>query len=382
MSELGSIRESIIQLCNKFPNKYWRDLETTKGYPDEFIKVLGAEGFLSVLIPEEFGGAGLGLEAAGIILEEISRSGGHPGAFHAQMYTMGTIVKHGSEQQKQNCLPEIAAGKVRLQAFGVTEPAAGTDTTSISTFAERKGEKYIINGQKVWISRVEHSDLLLLLARTTPKDQIKHKTDGLSVFLVDIREAVDSGLTIRPVETMVNHHTTELFFDNLEIPKEALIGNEGEGFKYILDGMNAERILIAYECIGDAKFFIEQSSSYATEREVFGRAIAKNQGIQFPIARCYVQMRSAELMTQLAAKKFDAGEPCGEEANMAKLLASETSWEAGDTCLQTYGGLGMAKEYDIERKFRETRLYRIAPISTNLILSYIGEHVLGMPRSF
>ncbi len=295
---------------------------------------------------------------------------------------MGTILNHGSEQQKQNYLPAIAEGKLRLQAFGVTEPAAGTDTTSISTFAERKGEKYIINGQKVWISRVEYSDLLLLLARTTPKDQIKHKTDGLSVFLVDIREAVDSGLTIRPVETMVNHHTTELFFDNLEIPKESLIGNEGEGFKYILDGMNAERILIAYECIGDAKFFIERSSSYATERKVFGRAIGKNQGIQFPIARCYVQMRSAELMTQLAAKKFDAGEPCGEEANMAKLLASETSWEAGDTCLQTYGGLGMAKEYDIERKFRETRLYRIAPISTNLILSYIGEHVLGMPRSF
>ena len=382
MSELGSIRESIIQLCNKFPNKYWRELEKTKGYPDEFVKVLSAEGFLSVLIPENFGGAGLGLEAAGIILEEISRSGGHPGAFHAQMYTMGTILNHGSEQQKQKYLPAIAEGKLRLQAFGVTEPAAGTDTTSISTFAERKGEKYIINGQKVWISRVEYSDLLLLLARTTPKDQIKHKTDGLSVFLVDIREAVDSGLTIRPVETMVNHHTTELFFDNLEIPKEALIGNEGEGFKYILDGMNAERILIAYECIGDAKFFIEQSSSYATERKVFGRAIGKNQGIQFPIARCYVQMRSAELMTQLAAKKFDAGEPCGEEANMAKLLASETSWEAGDTCLQTYGGLGMAKEYDIERKFRETRLYRIAPISTNLILSYIGEHVLGMPRSF
>ena len=382
MSELSGIRESIIQLCNKFPNKYWRELEKIKGYPDEFIKVLSKEGFLSVLIPEKFGGAGLGLEAAGIILEEISRSGGHPGAFHAQMYTMGTILKHGSEQQKQNYLPAIAEGKMRLQAFGVTEPTAGTDTTAISTFAKRKGEKYIINGQKVWISRVEHSDLLLLLARTTPKDQIEHKTHGLSVFLVDIREAVGSGLTIRPIETMVNHHTTELFFDNLAIPFESLIGKEGEGFNYILDGMNAERILIAYECIGDAKFFIERSTSYASEREIFGRAIGKNQGIQFPIARCYVQMRSAELMTQLAAKKFDSGEPCGEEANMSKLLASEASWEAGDTCLQTHGGLGMAKEYDIERKFRETRLYRIAPISTNLILSYIGEHVLGMPRSF
>ena len=382
MIELGSIRESIIQLCKKFPNKYWRELEKTKGYPDEFVKVLSAEGFLSVLIPENFGGAGLGLEAAGIILEEISRSGGHPGAFHAQMYTMGTILKHGSEEQKQNYLPAIAEGKLRLQAFGVTEPAAGTDTTSISTFAERKGEKYIINGQKVWISRVEHSDLLLLLARTTPKDQIEHKTQGLSVFLIDLREAIGNGLTINPIETMVNHHTTELFFDNLEIPAEALIGKEGEGFNYILDGMNAERILIAYECIGDAKFFVERSTNYATDRKVFGRAIGKNQGIQFPIARCYIQMRSAELMTQLAAQKFDAGEPCGEEANMAKLLASEASWEAGDTCLQTHGGLGMAKEYDIERKFRETRLYRIAPISTNLILSYIGEHVLGMPRSF
>lgn len=382
MSNYQDIRDSIVKLCARFPNKYWRDLEKSNGYPDEFIKVLNDEGFLSVLIPEEYGGVGLGVEAAGVILEEISRSGGHPGAFHAQMYTMGTVLRHGSEEQKQNYLPRIASGELRLQAFGVTEPVAGTDTLSISTFAKREGDKYVVNGQKVWISRAEHSDLLLLLARTTPKDQVKRKTDGLSVFLVDIRNAVGNGLTIQPIEAMMNHHATELFFDDLEIPADSLIGEEGKGFRYILDSMNAERILIAYECIGDCKFFIQRATQYACDRVVFNRPIGQNQGVQFPIARCYTQMRAAELMTHKAAALFDAEENCGEEANIAKLLASEASWQAGDTCLQTHGGYGMAKEFDIERKFRETRLYQIAPISTNLILSFIGEHVLHMPRSF
>ena len=382
MSNYQDIRDSMIKLCERFPNEYWRELEARKGFPDEFIKVLNDEGFLSVLIPEEYGGVGLGIEAAGVILEEISRSGGHPGAFHAQMYTMGTVLRHGSEEQKQQYLPKIASGELRLQAFGVTEPVAGTDTLSIRTFAEKKGDKYIINGQKVWISRAEHSDLLLLLARTTPKDQVVKKTDGLSVFLVDIREAVGNGLTINPIEAMMNHHTTELFFDNLEIPADSLIGEEGKGFKYILDGMNAERILISYECIGDCKFFIDRATQYANDREVFGRAIGKNQGVQFPIARSYAQMRASELMTNKAAQLFDSGEKCGEEANIAKLLASEASWQAGDTCMQTHGGFGMAKEFDVERKLRETRLYQVAPISTNLILSFIGEHVLKMPRSF
>lgn len=382
MTDYQDIRDSVARLCQRFPNEYWRKLEAERGYPDEFIRVLTEEGFLSVLIPEEFGGAGLGVEAAGVILEEISRSGGHPGAFHAQMYTMGTILRHGSEAQKHTYLPEIAAGELRLQAFGVTEPAAGTDTTSIRTFAERRGDRYRVNGQKVWISRAAHSDLLLLLARTTPKDQVARRTEGLSVFLVDIREAVGHGLTIRPIETMMNHHTTELFFDNLDIPADSLVGEEGKGFHYILDGMNAERILIAYECIGDCRFFIERATAYARERIVFGRPIGQNQGVQFPIARAYADQRAAELMTREAARLFDAGKPCGTEANLAKLLASEASWKSGDTCLQTHGGIGFAKEFDIERKLRETRLYQVAPISTNLILSYVGEHVLDLPRSY
>ncbi len=382
MTDYQDIRDSVVRLCQRFPNEYWRKLEANTAYPDEFIRVLTDEGFLSVLIPEEYGGVGLGVEAAGVILEEISRSGGHPGAFHAQMYTMGTVLRHGSQAQKQNYLPKIAAGELRLQAFGVTEPVAGTDTTSIRTFAERRGDHYRVNGQKVWISRAQYSDLLLLLARTTPRDQVARKTEGLSVFLVDIREAVGNGLTIRPIETMMNHHTTELFFDDLDIPADALVGEEGRGFRYILDGMNAERILIAYECIGDCKFFIDRATAYASERTVFGRPIGQNQGVQFPIARSYADMRAAELMTREAARLFDAGEACGTEANLAKLLASEASWRAGDTCVQTHGGYGFAKEYDIERKLRETRLYQVAPISTNLILSYVGEHVLKMPRSF
>jgi len=382
MENLQDIRNSVIKLCERFPNEYWRELDQRKGYPDEFVRVLTEEGFLSVLIPEEYGGAGMGVEVAGVILEEISRSGGHPGAFHAQMYTMGTLLRHGSEAQKKKYLPDIARGDLRLQAFGVTEPAAGSDTTSIRTFAEKKGDHYLVNGQKVWISRAEHSDLLLLLARTKRSSEVSSKTDGLSVFLVDLREVKDKGLTINPIDTMMNHHTTELFFDDMKIPADSLVGEENKGFRYILDGMNAERILIAYECIGDGKFFIERATDYASNREVFGRPIGKNQGVQFPIARAYANMRAAELMTHQAAAMFDAGEPCGAEANMAKMLASEASWEAGDVCVQTHGGYGFAREFDIERKLRETRLYQVAPISTNLILSFIGEHVLGMPRSY
>jgi len=382
VSDYEEIRESVARLCARFPNEYWRQLDAERGYPDELIRVLTEEGFLSALIPDIYGGAGLGIGAAGTILEEISFSGGHPGAFHAQMYTMGTLLRHGSELQKEEYLPKIASGELRLQAFGVTEPVAGTDTTSIRTFAENRGDHYRVNGQKVWISRAQHSDLLLLLARTTPRDEVARKTDGLSVFLVDIREAVGNGLTIQPIETMMNHHTTELFFDNLVIPASSLIGEEGKGFRYILDGMNAERILIAYECVGDCKFFIDRARAYACERRVFGRPIGQNQGVQFPIARAYADMRAAELMTREAARLFDAGESCGAEANLAKLLASEASWKAGDTCLQTHGGYGFAKEFDIERKLRETRLYQVAPISTNLILSFVGEHVLDMPRSF
>jgi len=382
MDELQEIRNSLIKLCESFPNEYWRELDRDKSYPDDFIKILTEKGFLSVLIPEQYGGAGMGVSVAGVILEEISRSGGHPGAFHAQMYTMGTLLRHGSERQKQKYLPDIASGRLRLQAFGVTEPAAGTDTTSINTFAERKGDHYLVNGQKIWISRAAHSDLLLLLARTRPQQEVTRKTEGLSVFLVDMREVIGQGLTIRPIETMMNHHTTELFFDDMKIPADSLVGEEHRGFRYILDGMNAERILIAYECIGDCKFFIERASDYASNREVFGRPIGKNQGVQFPIARAYANMRAAELMTQKAAELFDTGESCGAEANMAKLLASEASWQAGDVCVQTHGGYGFAREFDIERKLRETRLYQVAPISTNLILSYISEHVLGMPRSY
>lgn len=382
MDQYQDIRDGITALCEAFPGEYWQKLDATSGYPDEFVRVLTESGYLAALIPEEFGGSGLGLAAAGVILEEISRSGGHPGVCHAQMYTMGTILRHGSDAQKARYLPSIASGELRLQAFGVTEPVAGTDTTSIRTTATREGDQYIVNGQKVWISRVEYSDLLLLLARTTPQNQVTKKTDGISVFLIDLRNAVGNGLTVRPIKTMMNHHTTELFFDDLKIPADTLVGEEGKGFRYILDGMNAERILIAYECIGDAKFFIHRAKTYACERVVFNRPIGQNQGIQFPIAKAYIDMRAAELITQEAARLFEAGEHCGAEANMAKLLASEVSWKAGDICLQTHGGYGFAKEFDIERKLRETRLYQVAPISTNLILSYIGEHVLDMPRSF
>ena len=382
VDDYQDIRDGVTALCANFPGEYWRKLDAKSEFPDEFVAELTASGYLAALIPEEFGGSGLGVEAAGVILEEISRSGGHPGACHAQLYTMGTVLRHGSPEQKSRYLPSIANGTLRLQAFGVTEPAAGTDTTSIKTFARRDGDKYVVNGQKIWISRAEHSDLLLLLARTTPKDQVKRKTDGLSMFLVDMRKALGNGLTIRPIDTMMNHHTTELFFDDLEVPASALIGEEGKGFRYVLDSMNVERTLIAFECIGDCKFFIERAKDYACERKVFDRAIGRNQGIQFPIARSYAEMRAAELMTHEAARLFDAGERCGAEANMAKMLAADASWNAANTCLQTYGGYGFATEFDIERKFRETRLYQVAPISTNMILSFIGEHVLGMPRSF
>ena len=382
METFTEIRESMRALCADYPNAYWRELEKTNAFPDDFVKVMSENGFLSCLIPEEYGGSGLGLQEAGVILEELSRSGGHPGACHAQMYTMGTVLRHGSEEQKQHYLPKIASGELRLQAFGVTEPDAGTDTTSIKTFARRDGEDYVINGRKVFISRAEHSDLMLLLARTTPKEECQKKSQGMSVFLVDMREVLGNGMELQPIDMMMNHHCTEVFFDDMRIPTSSLIGEEGKGFKYILDSMNAERILIAYECIGDSKFFIDRASQYASERTVFGRAIGQNQGVQFPIARSYTNMRAAEVMVETAARKFDAGEACGEDANIAKLLASEASWAAGDTCLQTHGGFGFAKEFDIERKLRETRLYQVAPISTNLILSYVSEHVLGLPRSF
>jgi len=376
------IREAVRKLCADFPGEYWRALDRERTYPTEFVKALTKAGYLSVLIPEEYGGSGLGLGAATAVLEEIHRSGGNGGGAHAQMYTMGTLLRHGSPAQKAEYLPKIASGELRLQAFGVTEPTAGTDTSRISTFAKRVGDKYVINGQKMWISRAEHSDLMVLLCRTTPRDEAKKPSDGMSVLLVDMRTAVGNGLTIRPIRTMLNHATTELFFDDLEVPVENLLGEEGKGFKYILDGMNAERILIASECIGDGRFFIDRASAYAKDRSVFGRAIGENQGVQFPIARAYVQVSAAALMVDHASSMFDAGIPCGTEANMAKMLASEASWYAADQCLQTHGGFGFAEEYDIERKFRETRLYQVAPISTNLILSHVATHVLGLPKSF
>jgi acyl-CoA dehydrogenase len=376
------IRASVRKLCAGFPGEYWRALDRAREYPSEFVATLTREGFLSVLIPEEFGGSGLGLGAACAVLEEIHRSGCNGGACHAQMYTMGTILRHGSRAQKEKYLPKIASGELRLQAFGVTEPASGTDTTRIRTFAKRQGDKYIVNGQKIWISRVEHSDLMVLLVRTAPREDVAKPTDGMSVLLVDLREAVGKGLTVRPIRTMINHSTTELFFDDLAVPAQNLIGEEGKGFRYILDGMNAERILIAAECIGDGRFFIDRASAYAKEREVFGRAIGENQGVQFPIARAYVNVSAAAGMVDKAAGLFDAGEPCGSEANMAKLLASEASWFAADMCIQTHGGFGFAEEFDIERKFREARLYQVAPISTNLILSHVATHVLGLPKSF
>ena len=376
------IRDAVRKLCAQFPGEYWRERDRERMYPTEFVQALTQAGFLSVLIPEEYGGSGLGLAAATAVLEEIHRSGCNGGACHAQMYTMGTILKHGSEAQKQAYLPKIASGELRLQAFGVTEPTAGTDTTRISTFARRDGDHYVVSGQKLWISRAEHSDLMVLLCRTTAREDAAKSSDGMSVLIVDLCDAVGNGLTIRPVRTMLNHATTELFFDGLKVPTANLVGEEGKGFRYILDGMNAERILIASECIGDGKFFVDRASAYAKEREVFGRPIGQNQGVQFPIARAHVQVTAASLMVDKAAAMFDAGEPCGTEANMAKMLASEASWFAADTAIQTHGGFGFAEDYDIERKFRETRLYQVAPISTNLILSHVGTHVLGMPKSF
>jgi len=376
------IREAVRRLCAGFPGEYWREKDRERAYPGEFVRALTESGFLSVLIPEIYGGSGLGLGAAIAVLEEVHRSGCNGGASHAQMYTMGTLLKHGSEAQKQAYLPKIAAGELRLQAFGVTEPGAGTDTTRITTFARRDGDHYVIRGQKIWISRAEHSDLMVLLCRTTTREEAARPSDGMSVLLVDMREAVGNGLTIRPIRTMLNHATTELFFDDLRVPVANLIGTEGQGFRYILDGMNAERILIAAECIGDSRFFIDRASAYAREREVFGRPIGQNQGVQFPIARAHIQTSAADLMVRHAADLFDDGQPCGTEANMAKMLASEASWFAADTCVQVHGGFGFAEEYDIERKFRETRLYQVAPISTNLILSHVGNHVLGLPKSF
>jgi len=380
-AELEPIRTAVLALCARFPGEYWRDLDRVRGYPHEFVAALTEAGYLAALIPEEFGGSGLTISAACAILEEIHHAGCNGAACHAQMYTMGTVLRHGSAEQKKQVLPAIARGELRLQAFGVTEPTSGTDTLSLRTTAVRDGNSgYIVNGQKIWTSRAEHSDLMLLLARTTPREQAKTRTDGLSVFLVDMRAV--SGLTIRPIRTMMNHATTEMFFDNMRIPADSLIGEEGNGFRYILSGMNAERILIASECVGDAKWFIDKANSYAKERIIFGRAIGANQGVQFPIARCYMQMRSAELMVHEAAQRYEQGEQCGEQANMAKQLAAEASWAAADMCVQTHGGFGFAEEFDIERKFRETRLYTVAPISTNGVLSYIAEHVLNMPRSY
>jgi alkylation response protein AidB-like acyl-CoA dehydrogenase len=376
------IRASVRRLCADFPGSYWQAKDRDRAYPVEFVDALTAAGFLSVLIPEEYGGSGLGLAAATAILEEVHRSGCNGGAAHAQMYVMGTLLKHGSAAQKAQYLPAIARGALRLQAFGVTEPASGTDTSRIRTFARRDGDDYIVSGQKIWISRAEHSDLMVLLVRTTPRDACAKPSDGMSVLLVDMRTAVGNGLTIRPIRTMLNHATTELFFDDLRVPVANLIGDEGQGFRYILSGMNAERILIAAECIGDGRFFIDRAAAYAAERSVFGRAIGENQGVQFPIARAHVQLSAAALMVDKAAALFDAGAPCGTEANMAKLLASEASWFAADMCVQTHGGFGFAEEYDIERKFRETRLYQVAPISTNLILSHVATHVLKLPKSF
>ena len=375
-------RESVRELCRGFDSGYWQRVEAAGEYPQEFVKALTDAGWLSVLIPTEFGGGGLGVTEASVILEEINRSGANSGACHAQMYIMGTLLRHGSPAQKQRYLPRIAAGELRLQSFAVTEPTTGTDTTRIRTFARKSGDTYVVSGQKVWISRVQHSDLMLLLARTTPLADVKKKSEGLSVFLIELDGAEQRGLTVRPIRNMVGHETNEVFFDELEIPAANLIGEEGKGFRYILDGMNAERILIAAECIGDGYWFVERARAYASSRNVFDRPIGQNQGVQFPIATAYAHVRAADLMRYDAARRFDAGEPCGGEANMAKMLAADASWEAANVCLQTHGGFGFAAEYDIERKFRETRLYQVAPISTNLILSYIGEHVLGMPRSF
>ena len=379
---IETIRLSVRQLCEKFGEDYWLDMDRTNGYPTDFVKELTTSGYLGVLIPEEYGGAGLGVLEASAVMEEICRSGAHAGVCHAQMYVMGSVLRHGSDEQKKQYLPKIASGEIRMQSFGVTEPTTGTDTTNLKTTARKEGDKYIVNGQKVWISRIQHTDLMILLARTTNKDEVAKKTDGLSAFILDVKKAEGNGLTIRPIESMINHHSCELFFDDLEVPAENLLGQEGKGFKVILDGMNAERVLIAAECVGDGRYFIDKASKYASERVVFGKPIGTNQGVQFPIARAHTQIEAAALMVEKAANLFDAGLPCGAEANMSKMLASEASWAAGDVCMQTHGGFAFAKEYHIERKFRETRLYQIAPISTNLILSFVGEHVLGMPRSY
>jgi acyl-CoA dehydrogenase len=380
--DYAEIRAAVRKLCQRFPGEYWRRLDREMAYPSEFVAALTDSGFLATLIPEEYGGVGLTLPAAAVVLEEIQHAGCNGAACHAQMYIMGTMLRHGSDAQKARYLPSIASGALRLQAFGVTEPTSGTDTISIRTFARRDGDRYVVNGQKIWTSRAEHSDLMLLLARTTPRDQVAKRTDGLSVFILDMREAKKEGLSIRPIRTMMNHSTTEVFFDNVPVPAENLVGEEGKGFHYILSGMNAERILIAAECVGDAKWFIDRAAGYAKARVVFGRPIGQNQGVQFPIAKAYVNMRAAELMMREAARRYEAGVDCGAEANMAKLLAADASSEAANVCLQTHGGFGFAEEYDVERKFRETRLYQVAPISTNLILSYLAEHVLGLPRSY
>jgi acyl-CoA dehydrogenase len=376
------IREAVRDLCASFPGEYFRRIDEARGYPEEFVEALTRAGWLAALIPQEYGGSGLGLAEASVIMEEINRSGGNAGACHGQMYNMGTLLRHGSETQKQLYLPRIASGELRLQSMAVTEPTTGTDTTKLKTTAVRKGDRYVVKGQKVWISRVQHSDLMILLARTTPLAEVSRKSDGMSIFIVDLREAIGRGLTVRPIANMVNHETNELFFEDLEIPAENLIGEEGRGFRYILDGLNAERVLIAAECIGDGYWFVDKVSRYVSEREVFGRPIGQNQGVQFPIAEAYIEVEAANLMRWKACALFDARQPCGAEANMAKYLAAKASWEAANACLQFHGGFGFACEYDVERKFRETRLYQVAPISTNLILSYVAEHVLGMPRSF
>ena len=379
---ISQLRDTVKKVCDDYPGEYWRQKDRERHYPTEFVNALTELGLLAALIPEEYGGSGLPMSVAMEILVAIHEFGGNAAACHAQMYTMGTVLRHGSDEQKSRYLPKIASGDLRLQAFGVTEPTAGTDTTSISTFARREGDGYIVSGQKVWTSRAEHSDLMVLLARTTPKEEVTKKSEGLSVFLVEMKDALDNGMNIQPIRTMINHSTTQIFYDDVPIPADALIGEEGKGFKYILSGMNAERILIAAECVGDARWFIKKATDYANEREVFGRPIGKNQGIQFPIARAYAQLEAATLMMQKAAALYDAGEPCGAEANMAKMLTSEASWAAAEACIQTHGGFGVAEEYDVERKFREARLYQIAPISTNLILSFVAEHVLGLPRSY
>lgn len=382
IEDYQEIRDAVRALCAEFPAEYHRKVDERRGYPEEFVEALTRAGWMAALIPEEYGGSGLGLTEASVIMEEINRSGGNSGACHGQMYNMNTLIRHGSEEQRQKYLPKIATGELRLQSMGVTEPTTGTDTTKIKTTAVRKGDRYVVNGQKVWISRVQHSDLMILLARTTPLADVKKKSEGLSIFLVDVKEAMQKGMQVRPILNMVNHETNELFFDNLEIPAENLIGEEGQGFKYILTGLNAERALIAAECIGDGYWFTDKVTDYVRERTVFGRPIGQNQGVQFPIAEAFIEVEAANLMRYKACALFDAGQPCGAEANMAKYLAAKASWEAANACIQFHGGFGFACEYDVERKFRETRLYQVAPISTNLILSYVAEHVLGLPRSF